>query len=127
MASSIEPIIDPVFECLYIAFEGDTWDAFKLTILGSGVPVDLRSATARCQFKSQIHDTAALLTITQGSGITLGNGRPNISIALTPEQTKTLGEGTFYFDVEITSEGVTKTRASCTLELKQSVTQPATI
>jgi hypothetical protein len=122
-----EPIIDPVFEAEYIGFEGDTWDAFKLTILGSSIPLDLRSATARCQFKSQIHDTAALLTITQATGITLGNGRPNISIVLTPEQTRLLGEGLFYFDVELILAGVTKTRANCTLKLKQSVTQPATI
>lgn len=122
MATAIK---QPVFERDYEAYEGDTWDTFKLTWKDSvGLPIDFTTATARCQFKKKRNDAIALLTLTELNGIALGNGPVNIALVLTASQTATLGAGKYFFDLEITQNSKVRTYADCTLTLRQSVTQP---
>lgn len=121
-----KPIKKQVLERTFEAYEGDTWNSFRLTWRNpDNTIIDFSTATARCQFKNKRSDATALLTLTELSGITLTNTAPNISIDLTATQTATLGKGSFNFDLEITQNGVVRTYADCVLVLKQSVTQPA--
>ena len=114
----------PVFKQTYSCYEGDTFDAFSLTWRNADkTPVDFSNATAKCQFKKNRNDSVALLTLTESTGITLGNSVNNIVLQLTSTQTNTLGAGTFYFDIEITQNGKVRTYADCVLILEQSVTQ----
>jgi hypothetical protein len=121
-----KPIEKPVHQRTYIAYEGDTWNTFKLGWKNAdGTVIDFTNATARSQFKKKRSDAIALLTLTESSGITLANASPNLQITLTSSQTTMLGKGIFVFDLEITQNGTVRTYADCILELKQSITKPS--
>jgi hypothetical protein len=64
---------------------------------------------------------AADLSLTNGSGITLGNG--TVGIEMTSAQTDTLAAGTYYYDFEITetSTGVVTTLFEGTITMIQDV------
>ena len=69
---------------------------------------DLTSYTAKMQIRVSYGATDALLTLTNGAGITLGNG--TFSIAITHTQTNTLPVGLWVYDLKITSPSGTVTR-----------------
>lgn len=118
------PIQKPVYKQTFKGYEGDDWDSFILTWRNSdNTPLDFSGAIARCQFKKK-RDGEALLTLTTQDSIMLGNSEDNIKLWLTAAQTRQLGAGTFFFDVEITQGGKVRTYADCILILEQSVTQP---
>lgn len=86
----------------------DSWEiyrgaTFSTTLTyrdSSNALVDLTGYTARLQLKSSRSlDAAALITLTSGSGITLGGAAGTIAIVITDEQTATLAAGTVYYSV----------------------------
>jgi hypothetical protein len=69
---------------------------------------DLTTYTAKLQARTQYGAATAFITLTNGSGITLGNG--SFSIAFTSTQTNTFPLGKWVYDLEITSSGGQVTR-----------------
>jgi hypothetical protein len=64
---------------------------------------DLTTYTAKLQARTQYGAKTAFVTLTNGSGITLGNG--TFTIAFTSAQTNTFPLGRWVYDLEIISSG----------------------
>jgi len=64
---------------------------------------DLTYYTAKLQARTNFGASAAFVTLTNGSGITLGNG--TFTIAFTNAQTNAMPLGQWVYDLEVTSAG----------------------
>jgi len=64
---------------------------------------DLTTYTAKLQARTNYGATTAFVTLTNSSGITLGNG--TFTITFTSAQTNTFPLGKWVYDLEITSGG----------------------
>ena len=98
---------------------------FSLNLVwkNDGVLVDLTGYTARMQLKMSYADTVPALSLTSGSGITLGGVLGTIDIAITAIQTAALQATTYLYDLELVSSGGQVTRL---LEGKIKVTPEVT-
>jgi hypothetical protein len=71
----------------------------------SGLPVDITGCTASAKFKEQKDSVSALVSLTNVSGLTLGDAAGTIVMEVTPAQSlvvKASGNKTLFYDVEIT-------------------------
>ena len=75
---------------------------FTYKINGSAVNLTGYSATMNVR---KVAGSTAILTLTNGSGITLGGALGTVTIALTPAQTDAFAAGEYYYDVELSSGG----------------------
>lgn len=73
-------------------------------------PVNLTGYTAALQLRSLPSDPTAVLSLTTASGITITALTGQIDIHATAAQTTNIDEGTYYYDLEITSVGGIVTR-----------------
>lgn len=74
-------------------------------------PVNLTNYSAALQVRSLPSDPTAVLTLTtQNGGITITALTGNIQCHATATQTRNIDEGTYYYDIEITSSGGIVTR-----------------
>jgi hypothetical protein len=89
---------------LNITIPQGTDQSFSFTIAGT----DLTSYTAKLQARTQYGAPTAFVTLTNSSGITLGNG--SFSWTFTNAQTNTFPLGRWVYDFEITSGGGQVTR-----------------
>lgn len=88
-------------------------------------PKSLAGATARMQVKVNESDTDALVTLTEASGIAIDNTNKTITFTLSPAHTGTdIGDGDFYFDLEITIGTIVTTIIKGKLTLIPQVTTP---
>jgi len=70
----------------------------------NGSPVNLTSYTAALQLRSLPEDTTAVLTLTTANGgITITGATGLVAIHATATQTRAIDDGTYYYDLEITS------------------------
>lgn len=69
---------------------------------------NLTTYTAKMQVRTEYGSPIAMLTLTNGSGITLGNG--TFVVNITNAQSNTLLLGTWVYDLEIVSAGGLITR-----------------
>jgi hypothetical protein len=70
------------------------------------VPINLTGYTAALQIRSLPESPTAVLSLTTGSGITIPtptNG--TVVVQATANQTRAIVAGTYYYDIEITSQG----------------------
>ena len=105
-------------------FEGDTLQMPITWKDPAGVEVDFTSYTAKMEIRLKAGDATALLTLTNGNGITLGNSTNNIFVEVTDAQTFTLGKGKKVYDIEMTApDGTVNTWISGTITLVESVTK----
>ena len=74
------------------------------------VPVNLTGYTARLQARVDVEDTETVLSLTTGSGITLGGALGTISLDRTATQTTLLPAGTYVYDLELIAGSGTVTR-----------------
>lgn len=74
-----------------------------------GVPVNLTGYTARMQVRSTYASATALVTLTNGSGITLGTTNGQITLTISAVATAAIAAGNYVYDLELTS-GSTVTR-----------------
>ena len=81
-----------------------TDQTFPFTIAG----YDLRTYTAKLQARTSYGASSAIVSLTNGSGITHGNG--SFSWTFTNAQTNTFPLGQWVYDFEITSSGGEVTR-----------------
>lgn len=91
MALRIEPL----------SVEQDADDTFLRTFLQSnGVPIDFTGFTAKMKIRqTQDPSSSTILTLSTGSGLTLGGTAGTLSISLTSAQTLAMGFGTYYYDI----------------------------
>ena len=76
----------------------------------NGTPVNLTGYTAALQMRSLPSDNNAVLSLSTGSGITITGSTGLVAIRATANQTRSIDEGTYYYDLEITSSGGIVTR-----------------
>jgi hypothetical protein len=70
----------------------------------NGSPVVLTSYTGALQLRSLPSDSTAVLTLTTSNGgITITGATGLVAIHATATQTRAIDEGTYYYDLEITS------------------------
>jgi hypothetical protein len=89
---------------LPITIPQGTDQTLSFTIAG----YDLTTYTAKLQARTQYGAPTAFVTLTNGSGITLGNG--SFTWTFTNAQTNTFPLGRWVYDFEITSSGGQVTR-----------------
>jgi hypothetical protein len=77
----------------------------------NGVPINLTGYTAAMQIRQNYNDSAALITLTSPSGgIVITGATGTINITISAEQTGSLDEGFYVYDLEITSTANVVTR-----------------
>lgn len=76
----------------------------------AGTPVNITSYTAALQLRSLPTDDTYVLSLTTGNGITLVGAQGLVEVHATANQTRSIDEGTYYYDLEITSQSGIVTR-----------------
>ena len=92
-----------------VMYQGASWD-YQFTWKIDGVPVDLRSYTARMQVSLSYSSPDIVLSISTGSGITLGGIFGTISLAVNAASTSTIPTAIYVYDLELISAGGEVTR-----------------
>ena len=108
-----------------VAYQGASWD-YTLTWLAGGTPVNLTAYTARMQVRETFDSTGTILSLTSGTGITLGGTAG--TIYLEASATTTAGfDGTpnkqFVYDLELESAGVVTRLVEGTFTINPEVTR----
>jgi hypothetical protein len=75
-------------------------------------PVNITGYTAALQLRSLPSDATAVLSLTNGSGITITGSTGTIAVTATATQTGNIDEGPYYYDLEITSPTGVVTRVA---------------
>lgn len=94
----------------WTAGQGETWNLNLLWKDSAGTPVNLTGYSARMQARSTYAATATALSITAGSGITLGGTAGTIAISVPAATTAALGAASYVFDLEVESGAGVVTR-----------------
>lgn len=92
-----------------VCYQGASFD-YQLTWLLNDEPVDLTNYSARMQVRPSHASTAIALSLTSGTGITLGGTAGTIFIEATPEQTASLTANEYVYDLEMVAAGGAVTR-----------------
>lgn len=108
-----------------VAYQGASWD-YTLTWLAGGTPVNLTSYTARMQVRETYDSTSTILSLTSGTGITLGGTAG--TIYLEASATTTAGfDGTpnkqYIYDLELENAGVVTRLVEGTFTVNPEVTR----
>jgi hypothetical protein len=90
--------------------QGATWYLNVEYDNPNGTPVNLTSYTAALQLRSLPESATAVLSLSTGSGITITGATGLVAISATATQTRAIDEGTYYYDLEITSPAGVVTR-----------------
>jgi hypothetical protein len=90
--------------------QGANWDLNVEYDNPNGTPVNLTSYTAALQIRSLPESATAVLSLSTGSGITITGATGLVAISATATQTRAIDEGTYYYDLEITSPAGVVTR-----------------
>ena len=101
--------------------QGQTFDVV-MTWKISGTPVDLSTYTAKLQMRQRVSATDADLTLTDGSGITLGSDG-TIAILVSASDTATINTGTYVYDLELTSSDTVRRLVEGTITVSAEVTR----
>ena len=83
-------------------FQGANFDR-TFTITQSSVALNLTGYTSAMQVRTAADSTAYLVSLTNGTGITLGGTAGTIAVALTSAQSSAIPAGSYAYDLEITS------------------------
>ena len=84
--------------------QGATFDR-TFTVSISGVPMNLSGYTAAMQVRETYDSTTALVSLTNGSGITLGGTAGTIAVLISSTASAAIADGFYSYDLEITSGG----------------------
>jgi len=93
-------MIEPGTYNKFVIYAGANWDK-TLQVTIDGTPVNWTGYSARMQIK-QYESSTAVVTLTSGSGITLGGSTGTIALSMTATQTNIL-PGRYMFDLELTT------------------------
>jgi len=84
------------------AYQGATFDR-TFSITEGGTALNLTGYTSAMQVRSAADATATLVSLTSGSGITLGGTAGTIAIVVTAAQSSAIPAGSYAYDLEITA------------------------
>lgn len=84
------------------AWQGADFDR-TFTVTQSGTALNLTGYTSAMQVREAADSTAYLLSLTSGSGITLGGTAGTIAVAVTSTQSSAIPAGSYAYDLEIIS------------------------
>ena len=90
--------------------QGETWSLNLTWKDSSGTPVNLTGYSARMQARETYAATSTVLSLTSGSGITLGGTAGTIGISVGAATTAAIGAATYVWDLEVVSGGSAVTR-----------------
>lgn len=90
--------------------QGATWKLSMAYNNSDGVPIDLSNYTARMQARTTYTAATAALTLTNGSGITLGGTAGSIDLLVPASTTATIGAAQYVYDMELVSASNEVTR-----------------
>lgn len=85
-------------------FQGATFDK-TFTIEIDNVPLDLTGYSSAMQVRQTIDSSSAVISLTAGTGITLGGTAGTIRTVIASTATAALSAGQYVYDLEITSGG----------------------
>lgn len=88
-----------------VCYAGATFD-LNFTVKLSGTAIDLTGYTAALQVRESYDSSAPLLSLTSGSGITLGGTAGTISVTAAASATAALEGGTYVYDMTLNSGSV---------------------
>lgn len=88
----------------------------------TGTPINLTGNTARMQLRRQYSSPVVLTLTTDGGGIVITGATGNIAIQITDEQTETLEEGFYVYDLELNNGGVISRLIQGTITVSPQVT-----
>lgn len=89
--------------------QGETWTR-TLTWKISGALVDLTGYTARMQVRRKVTSDSTLLSLTSGSGITLGGSAGTITLSVSATDTAAMTWREGKYDLELVASDGTVTR-----------------
>lgn len=89
-------------------YQGATWD-YQLVWKSAGTPVNLTGYTARLQARATYASGTAVLSLTSGTGITLGGTAGTIDLAASATTTAAIPADQYVYDLELVN-GSTVTR-----------------
>lgn len=88
------------------AFQGADYAVTFTYNDSTGAPVNLTGATARMQVRKYPESQYPLITLANGSGITLGGALGTVAVAIAGASLTAVPSGKMYYDIEIvTSSG----------------------
>ena len=90
-------------------WQGADYDK-TFTVTQNGTALNWTGYSARMQVRDSSDATATLLSLTNGSGITLGGTAGTIAIAITSTQSAAISAGAYAYDLELVSSGNIVTR-----------------
>lgn len=88
--------------------QGATWDK-TFTVTVGGTALDLTGYTAAMQVRESADAGTALISLTNGSGITLGGTAGTVGVVISSAVTAGVASGSYSYDLELNS-GSTITR-----------------
>jgi hypothetical protein len=91
------------------AYQGADWDR-TFTITQSGTALNLTGYTASMQVREAADSTAYLLSLTSGTGITLGGTAGTVVVAITAAQSSAIPAGSYAYDLELIATAGSVTR-----------------
>jgi hypothetical protein len=80
------------------------------TITQGGTALNLTNYSASMQVREAADATAILLSLTSGTGITLGGTAGTVAVVITSAQSSALSAGSYAYDLELVSGGNIVTR-----------------
>jgi len=90
-------------------WQGADYDK-TFTVTQNGTALNWTGYSARMQVRDSSDATATLLSLTNGSGITLGGTAGTIAVAITSTQSAAIPAGAYAYDLELVSSGNIVTR-----------------
>lgn len=81
-------------------YQGADFDR-TFTVTQNGSALNLTGYTSAMQVREAADSTAYLLSLTSGSGITLGGTAGTIAVAITSAQSSALSAGSYAYDLEL--------------------------
>jgi len=90
-------------------WQGADYDK-TFTATQDGTALNWSGYSARMQVREAADSTATLLSLTDGSGITLGGTAGTIAVAITNAQSAAVSAGSYAYDLELISNGSAVTR-----------------
>lgn len=129
---SITGVLPSQYNFQNVAIASASAENFTVTNSATGVyisgglayaPVNLTSYTAKLQIRSY-PDSDPVLTLTSSAGITITALTGNVQVHATATQTRAIDEGTYIYDIEITSvSGIVTRLAQGQVVVSPEVTQ----
>uniref|UniRef100_A0A6M3IEZ1 Uncharacterized protein n=1 Tax=viral metagenome TaxID=1070528 RepID=A0A6M3IEZ1_9ZZZZ len=106
--------------------EGATWTRTFTYEVPKGTPVDLTGDTCDLEIREKVDDAAALLTLSETAGITLGGVAGTMIVTITGTQTAALADliENGVFDLLLTHDSVPIRLVEGIVRVKKAVTRP---